>query len=203
MQTVPDITQNNHSIKKVAIFASGAGSNTKKIIEHFEGNVDIAISLIVCNKQHAGVVDIAYEKQLAVLIIEKDRFFTGDGYVEELKRFEIDFIVLAGFLWKIPETIIHHYRNKIINIHPALLPNYGGKGMYGLKVHQAVITAGDAESGITIHYVDEQYDNGDVIFQARCPVLKTDTPETLAERIHQLEHTNFPRVIEECVSKLR
>lgn len=192
-------TQNNHSNKKIAIFASGAGSNAKKIIEYFQEHPVISIKLIVCNKPAAGVIQIAADFDIPVLLIEKDRFFRGDGYMDELQKFSIDFIVLAGFLWKIPDVLIHHYRNKIINIHPALLPKYGGKGMYGAKVHEAVIAAGETESGITIHYVDEHYDNGDVIFQAKCSVHNNDTAETLAEKIHHLEHENFARVVEECV----
>jgi phosphoribosylglycinamide formyltransferase-1 len=158
--------------------------------------------MIVCNKAGAGVVQIAAKNKIAVLMIERERFFKGDGYVEELSSHQIDFIVLAGFLWKIPEVLIQHFRNKIINLHPALLPKYGGKGMYGLKVHESVIAAGETESGITIHYVDEHYDNGDVIFQATCPVLENDTAEALAERIHKLEHQNLPRVVEECINRL-
>lgn len=202
MFTSSTYLQNNHSRFQIAIFASGAGSNAKKIIEHFEGNNRISIKLVVCNKPGAGVIQVAADYNIPVLMIEKERFFKGDSYLEELHKSKIDFIVLAGFLWKIPETIIQNYRNRIINIHPALLPKYGGKGMYGSKVHEAVIAAGETESGITIHYVDEHYDNGDVIFQAKCRVFENDTADTLAEKIHHLEHENFPRVVEECVNKL-
>jgi phosphoribosylglycinamide formyltransferase-1 len=194
--------QNNRSAKNIAIFASGNGSNAKKIIDYFKDNQFIIIKLIVCNKKGAGVITIAAEHDIPVLMIEKERFFSGDSYLQELHATAIDFIVLAGFLWKIPEAIISRYRYRIINIHPALLPKYGGKGMYGLKVHEAVIAAGETESGITIHYVDEHYDNGDVILQATCPVLRTDTADTLAERIHRLEHENFARIVEDCVNKL-
>lgn len=202
MHTSNNQLQNNRSNKQIAIFASGAGSNAKKIIQYFEGNKSILIKLIVCNKPGAGVIEIAGDYNIPVLMIEKERFFRGDGYLHELNSFKIDFIVLAGFLWKIPEALIQHFRNRIINIHPALLPKYGGKGMYGSKVHEAVIAAGETESGITIHYVDEHYDNGDVIFQAKCQVLPNDSAETLAEKIHRLEHENFPRVVEECVNRL-
>ena len=195
-------SQINSSIKHIALFASGNGSNAKKIIEYFAGNEHIVVNLVVCNKPGAGVTKIADEYDKPVLMIEKERFFRGDSYLNELHAFKIDFIVLAGFLWKIPEAIIMQYRNRIINIHPALLPKYGGKGMYGSKVHQAVIDAQDTESGITIHYVDEQYDHGDVIFQVSCPVLTTDNAESLAEKIHRLEHENFARIIEECVNRL-
>jgi phosphoribosylglycinamide formyltransferase-1 len=195
-ETLP---QNNCTPVRVAIFASGAGSNSKKIIEYFEKHRYISIALIVCNKQGAGVIAIARDFKIRVLEIEKDQFFKGDGYVDELQKAGIAFIVLAGFLWKIPATLLKNFRNRIINIHPALLPKFGGKGMYGLKVHEAVIAAGENESGITIHYVDEQYDNGDVIFQVKCPVLPNDTPDSLAERIHELEYENFSRVIEDCI----
>jgi phosphoribosylglycinamide formyltransferase-1 len=193
--------QQNNSSKKIALFASGAGTNAQKIIEFFEGNKEISVGLIVCNKPGAGVLNIASASHIDVLLIDKEEFFRGNGYVDKLKNARIDFIVLAGFLWKIPQTMIDAYRNKIINIHPALLPKYGGKGMYGSKVHEAVIAAGEKESGITIHYVDEQYDNGDVIFQATCAVLQNDTADSLAAKIHKLEHENFPRVVEECVKR--
>jgi phosphoribosylglycinamide formyltransferase-1 len=202
MQSLINNLHNNHSNKQIAIFASGAGSNAKKIIEYFAASESVSIKLVVCNKPGAGVIQIAAEQDIPVLMIEKERFYRGDSYLEELHKYNIDFIVLAGFLWKIPETLIENFRNRIINIHPALLPKYGGKGMYGSKVHEAVIAAGETESGITIHYVDEHYDNGDVIFQAKCPVLQNDTADSLAERIHRLEHENFPRVVEECVNRL-
>lgn len=130
------------------------------------------------------------------MLIDKEKFFRGNAYTDELKNAGIDFIVLAGFLWKIPSALIKAFPQKIVNIHPALLPKYGGKGMYGQFVHQAVIDNNEKESGITIHYVDEQYDHGDTIFQATCPVLENDTPGSLAQRIHQLEHAHYPGVIE-------
>jgi phosphoribosylglycinamide formyltransferase-1 len=136
-------------------------------------------------------------------MIEKEKFFRGNGYAHELEDAEIDFIVLAGFLWKIPLTLINAYRNKIVNIHPALLPKYGGKGMYGENVHKAIIEAGEKESGITIHQVDEHYDNGDVILQVKCNVFPDDTPGTLAERIHRLEHEHFPQCIEKWIEKMK
>ena len=140
------------------------------------------------------------KENVPVLLLHKERFFRGDGYVTELKAHNIDFIVLAGFLWKLPASLISAYPNGIINIHPALLPLHGGKGMFGMKVHESVLHSGDKESGITIHYVDEHYDNGDVIFQEKCPVLPNDTPEMLAERIHQLEYRHFPHVIDQVVN---
>ncbi len=188
-------------MKKIIIFASGAGSNAQKIIDHFKTNPSATVSLIVCNKPQAGVVAIADKENIPVLLIEKEQFFRGDGYVPQLKAVEADLLVLAGFLWKIPGSIIQAFPQQIINIHPALLPNYGGKGMYGKFVHEAVIAAGDKESGITIHYVDEKYDHGDTIAQATCPVYAEDTSETLASRIHQLEHVHFPKTIERLLSK--
>jgi phosphoribosylglycinamide formyltransferase-1 len=186
----------------IAIFASGAGSNAKKIIDHFR-NSHITISLVACNKPGAGVLNIAASENIPVLLIEKERFFRGDAYLDELKEKEIDLIVLAGFLWKMPDTLIKAFPRRIVNIHPALLPKFGGKGMYGNFVHEAVINAGEKVSGITIHYVDEHYDKGDIIFQARCAVLESDTPDSLAQRIHLLEHAHYPVVIEDVLRSQR
>lgn len=187
---------------RLAIFASGTGSNARKIMEYFSGSEKIVIALLVCNKPNAAVIEIAKEKAIRVLLIEKERFFFGDGYLPELENAGISFIVLAGFLWKIPAKLIHAYPERIVNIHPALLPKYGGKGMYGVNVHEAVIAAKDAESGITIHFVDELYDHGSSIFQAKCPVYADDTTNTLAARIHHLEHEHYAKVIEETLLKL-
>ena len=184
---------------RIAIFASGTGTNAKKIIEHFIPSDKITVALIVSNKQHSGVINIAEEYQIPVLLLEKKKFFEGNHYVDELKNAEITFIVLAGFLWKLPPALIKGYQSKIINIHPALLPKYGGKGMYGHYVHEAVIKTAEKESGITIHYVDELYDHGQHIFQTTVPVLPDDTAETLAKRIQVLEHEYYPKVIEEVI----
>lgn len=198
------ITKNNRNLakmpQKIAVFASGAGSNAQKIIEKFK-NGPISVALIVCNKPNAGVIDIAKNYNIPTILIEKERFFKGDGYLPELKAAGVQFIVLAGFLWKVPLSLIKAYPGHIINIHPALLPKYGGKGMYGHHVHEAVINNNEKESGITIHYVDELYDHGKIIFQATCPVLPDDDATTLATRIHALEHEHFPDVIEEIVLK--
>lgn len=185
---------------RIAIFASGAGSNAAQIIKYFRFHESICVSLIVCNKPGAGVLAVASKENIETLLIEKEEFFRGSGYIPELKAKKIDFIVLAGFLWKIPAKLIAAYPNSIINIHPALLPLYGGKGMYGIEVHSAVLKSGDAKTGITIHFVDEHYDNGDIIFQENCAVSPGDTPEMLAEKVHALEHQHFPRVIEQVVS---
>lgn len=184
---------------RLAVFASGAGSNAQKIIDHFKKSPQIEVALVVCNNPQAGVLAIAQQEQIETLLIDKQLFTKGDAYLPLLKEKNIQFLILAGFLWKIPDTLVKAYPQKIINIHPALLPKYGGKGMYGQWVHQAVIAAGDAKSGITIHYVDEIYDHGAIIFQATCDVNPQDTPETLAQKIHTLEHRYFPQIIEKVV----
>ena len=195
----------------IAIFASGAGNNARKIIEYFEnrtagGSVNgtetkfaaIKVSLIVCNVPGAGVLEIAEEKGIPSLMINKTEF-AANGYVESLQNAGIDFIVLAGFLWKVPEVLVKAYPKAIINIHPALLPKYGGKGMYGARVHEAVIAAGEKESGITIHWVNEHYDEGAIIFQAKCSIEASDTPTSLANKIHSLEHAHFATTIEKLL----
>jgi formyltetrahydrofolate-dependent phosphoribosylglycinamide formyltransferase len=186
-------------VTNLAIFASGAGSNAKKIITHFQNNPNIRVVLLLCNKPGAGALQIAKDHQINTVIIERDRFFNGDGYCPILQQHKVDYIILAGFLWKIPVSILKTWPSSIINIHPALLPKYGGKGMYGAKVHEAVIGNKEVESGISIHYVDEVYDNGEIIRQVSCPVTAEDTPETLAKKIHELEHAHYPSVIEAIV----
>ena len=183
----------------LAVFASGAGSNARKIIEYFQHSSEIRVALIVCNKPGAGVIAVAESASIPVLMLEKERFFRGDSYLPELKARNIDFIVLAGFLWKVPPALIGEFQNRIVNIHPALLPRYGGKGMYGERVHTAVLEAGEKETGISIHYVDEVFDNGEIIFQARCAIGPDDNAETLANKIHQLEHAHYPPVIEKLI----
>lgn len=195
------LTHDSRLTTHIAIFASGAGSNAQKIIDHFRNNPVVKIVLIVCNNPEAGVLQIAKKENIPALIIEKDRFFRGDAYIKELKEKKIDLIVLAGFLRKVPGILIKEYPGKMINIHPALLPKYGGKGMYGNAVHEAVIAAKEKESGISIHYVDELYDHGKIIFQAKCPVLENDTANSLAQRIHALEHKHYPKVIEKLIVK--
>jgi formyltetrahydrofolate-dependent phosphoribosylglycinamide formyltransferase len=184
----------------VAIFASGGGSNAQQIINYFSSS-SIKIALVVCNKPGAGVLQVAAKAGIPFLLIEKQQFFEGDHYLPELKQRNIDFIVLAGFLLKVPDALIKAYPKKIINIHPALLPKYGGNGMYGRHVHQAVIANKEKQSGITIHYVDEQYDHGEIIFQAACAVDDNDTAETLAKKVQVLEHEYYGKVIAETVQK--
>jgi formyltetrahydrofolate-dependent phosphoribosylglycinamide formyltransferase len=193
------MSNKNQKPVSIAIFASGAGSNAQKIIDRFRSDRSVVISLIVCNNPAAGVLNIAAKENIPGLLIEKKRFMDGDNYLPELEKKQVDFIILAGFLWKIPLGIINAYPQKIINIHPALLPKYGGKGMYGNKVHQAVIDANEKESGITIHYVDEIYDHGKIILQATCAIDESDTADTLAAKVHALEHMHYPAVIADLV----
>lgn len=183
--------------KQIAIFASGAGSNAKKIIEYLKAksNSTVEVSLIVCNKPDAEVLNLAKQHQVPSIVVDKEKFFRGNGYVEELRSANIDFIVLAGFLWKVPSVLIKAWHGKMINIHPALLPKYGGKGMYGRFVHETVIANKDKESGITIHYVDEVYDHGQIILQATCVVSEDETPESLAKKVQLLEHRHFPAAV--------
>lgn len=189
----------SNKTKSIAIFASGTGTNAKKIIEHFKESSVARVGLIVCNNPNAGVLNIAADNHIPVVMVNRKSFLTDTVCLDELKLHKIDLVVLAGFLWMIPKYLIEAYPNKIINIHPALLPKFGGKGMYGENVHKAVIEAGEKESGITIHYVDEHYDNGDIIFQAKCDVEYGDSASTLAQRIHALEHKHFPKIIEQII----
>jgi formyltetrahydrofolate-dependent phosphoribosylglycinamide formyltransferase len=180
---------------KIAIFASGMGSNAARIIDHFRHDASVMVALIACNKTGAGVLDIAKREGIPTLLLEKEVFFQGGAYVEMLRQQKIGFIVLAGFLWKVPPALIQAYPEKIINIHPALLPKHGGKGMYGRYVHEAVIAEGEKETGITIHYVDELYDHGRILFQTTVPVEAADTAATIAEKVHQLEYAHFAGII--------
>ncbi len=176
----------------IVIFASGAGTNAAAIINHFKHHANAKVALIVCNNPEAGVLEIARREEIPYLLIDK-RTLHETLLLEQLSSFSPSLIVLAGFLWKIPESLVRAFPGKIINIHPALLPSFGGKGMYGERVHEAVIASGGKESGITIHYVNEHYDEGDIILQARCHIAPGDTPETLAVKIHRLEHYYLPR----------
>ena len=184
-------------MSQIAIFASGEGSNAKKIIEYFANDktTRARVSLVVCNKPEAGALKIALENNIPSIIIDKEKFFRGNGYVDELKNAGIDLIILAGFLWKIPACLVKAYHKKIVNIHPALLPKYGGKGMYGQFVHEAVLANKEKESGITIHYVDEVYDNGQIILQATCTIDENETAESLAKKVQVLEHRHFPAAV--------
>lgn len=190
----------NNNKNKLVIFASGAGSNAQKIIDYFKEKKTAEIVLIVTNNPKAGVLQIAAKEKIPVLMIEKNQF-KETAFLDKIKSFNPDLVVLAGFLWKIPEILIQSFPHQIINIHPALLPAFGGKGMYGNAVHSAVIKARQKESGITIHYVDEKYDHGEVIFQAKCKLDDKETAESLAKKIHQLEHQYFPLTIDQLLTE--
>lgn len=182
-------------MKRIAIFASGSGTNMQRIAEWFATSNEVEISLVVCNKPGAGVIARAQKFNIPVELITRDQFYHSDILAVKLQTLRIDLIVLAGFLWLVPDSLLHAFPGKIINIHPALLPAYGGKGMYGSKVHEAVVAAGEKYSGITIHYVNEHYDEGAVIFQQNIELAEDETPDSLAARIHELEYKHFPEVI--------
>ena len=190
-------------MKKIAIFASGSGSNAENIVEYFNQNPEICVKMILCNVPDAYVLERAQKHNLPAIIFNREELRNPEKILRRLQQEEIDFIMLAGFLWLMPNCIVAAFPNRIVNIHPALLPAYGGKGMYGHHVHEAVIAAGEKESGITIHYVNNHYDEGSPIFQAKCPVLPDDTPDDLAARVHELEYAHFPRVIEETILNTR
>jgi phosphoribosylglycinamide formyltransferase-1 len=183
-------------MKNIAIFASGEGSNAQNIIDYFKSSQTAMVSLILSNKPEANVLNRAKNAGIEQCIITHNNFHESGQIIELLKENEIDWIILAGFLWLIPENLIKAFPNRIINIHPALLPKYGGKGMYGMRVHEAVIEAKEKESGITIHYVDGEYDKGKIIIQVKCTVEPDDTPQSLADKIHMLEKQYFPKTIE-------
>jgi phosphoribosylglycinamide formyltransferase-1 len=186
-------------MKRIAIFASGSGSNAENIFHYFQGNQEIHVALIVCNKPGAGIISRADRLGIPVLLINREDWMHPMRVVEWLKMNEISYIVLAGFLWLVPKDLITAFPDKIINIHPALLPKYGGKGMYGEKVHEAVYKNAEKESGITIHLVNEKYDDGMHLFKHSFPISEQDTPESIAEKVHELEYRYFPSVIEKYI----
>lgn len=187
---------------RLAIFSSGTGSNAGAIIRHFQDDPAVEVALLICNNPRAKVLDVGHQFKIDAIVIDKQSFYQDSSLLDSLKTYRIDFIVLAGFLWMIPQYLLDQYPNRIINIHPALLPKFGGKGMYGSKVHEAVLAAGEKETGITIHYVNEKYDEGEVIFQAKCPVDKhLDTPETVRKKVQALEHKFYPQIIGQLLSE--
>ncbi|MCL6524871.1 MAG: phosphoribosylglycinamide formyltransferase [Thermoflavifilum sp.] len=188
-------------MKQIVIFASGKGTNTAHLIAYFQEHPIAQIKAVFCNNPHAGVVQVASQASIPVVFLEKHTFQHTLIYLDLLKQMHPDLIVLAGFLWKIPSSWIAAFPKRIINIHPALLPKFGGKGMYGNRVHQAVLQAGEKYSGITIHYVNEEYDAGDIIFQEKIEILADDTVETLAQKIHSLEYNRLPMVIAHLLQK--
>ena len=183
-------------MKKIVVFASGSGSNAERIATYFSEKGSAQVSLILCNNLQAGVLERAKRLDIPSLVFNRQAFYKTNVVLDVLKTQQPELIVLAGFLWKVPENLITAYPNRILNIHPSLLPKYGGKGMYGDRVHQAVVANGETESGITIHYVNEHYDEGNILFQAKTQVSPTDTADSLAEKIHLLEYEHFPKVIE-------
>ena len=191
----------NKPVTRIAVFASGSGTNAENLIKHFSTHPSIEVALVVTNNPDAYVLKRAEDAGVPAVVMDKEYRISQDSVMKLLEKHGIGFIVLAGYLLLIPSWLVRQFPEKIVNIHPALLPRYGGKGMYGDHVHRAVIESGDKESGITIHYVNEQYDQGDIIFQARCPVFDEDTPETLAKRIHELEYLHFPVVIEKLIAQ--
>ncbi len=184
-------------MKRIAIFASGSGTNAQKIIEHFKNSKEVVVDSLWSNNENAYALIRAEKLGVETFTFDREEFYRSNEILDALSDRRIDLIVLAGFLWLIPQNLTELFNT--INIHPALLPKYGGKGMFGMNVHQAVLASKDKESGITIHHVNLNYDEGDTIFQAKCKVLPDDTPETLAARVHQLEYEHYPRVIEELL----
>jgi phosphoribosylglycinamide formyltransferase 1 len=189
-------------MKNIAIFASGSGTNAENIITYFSNRNTAKVALVLSNKRDSYVLKRAAKHNIRSVFFDRKEFYVSGKVLRYLLLYKIDFIVLAGFLWLVPDNILEQYNDRIINIHPALLPGYGGKGMYGEFVHKAVIGNHEKESGISIHYVNESYDKGDIIFQVRCNVDASDTPDSLAEKIHNLEYQHYPKVIEELVVKL-
>lgn len=188
--------------RNIAIFASGNGTNAENIIKYFSGNKDIKVKIVMANKADAFVLERAHRLGIPTLYINREQWADATHILTLLHEQQIDFIVLAGFLARIPDALLHAYPNRIVNIHPSLLPKFGGKGMYGNKVHEAVVAAGETESGITIHYLNEHYDEGQIIAQYRCPVMPNDTPQDVAIRVHALEYEYYPKVIEQLLIAL-
>ncbi|SFI57185.1 phosphoribosylglycinamide formyltransferase [Olleya namhaensis] len=187
-------------MKRVVIFASGSGSNAENLIRFFQNRDNASVIQVLTNNPHAKVLDRCKKLKVSGLSFNKTAFTATDDVLNLLKVNQPDLIVLAGFLWKFPENILKHFPNKVINVHPALLPKFGGKGMYGMYVHESVVANKETETGITIHYVNEHYDEGAVIFQAKCEVLASDTALDVAEKIHELEMKHFPEVVNKLLS---
>ena len=186
---------------RIALFASGSGSNAENIVRYFSDSDKFVFPVIISNKADAFIHERAKSLQIPSRTFSREDFLSGDRILDFLKEQKIDYLVLAGFLLKVPQTLLDAFPNKIINIHPALLPKFGGKGMYGARVHEAVAEAGETESGITVHYVNGNYDEGNIIFQAKCTVSPTDTPDMIAEKVHKLEYEFYPKVIDDLWGK--
>ena len=189
-------------MKRIAIFASGSGSNAQRIMEHFKRNKEMEVALVLCNKPDAYVLQRADNFEVPTHVLTKEELLHTNSIDNLLKNLEIDILVLAGFMWLLPERFIQNYPKRIVNIHPALLPKHGGAGMFGRKVHESVLKSKDNETGITIHYVNENFDEGEIIYQSKCTVEKNDDLEKLAYKVHQLEHIHYPKIIEDLLKKL-
>lgn len=187
-------------MKNIALFASGNGTNVQQIAEYFQGSKEVNIDCVVVNKKNIYVIERAKNLNIPCFYFNREDFYQSDKVLNLMLERKIDYIILAGFLWLIPTNLLQAYNNKIVNIHPALLPKYGGKGMYGHHVHEAVVANKEKESGITIHYVNEKYDSGDIIFQARCVVEEKDSADDVAAKIHLLEKEYYPKVVESIVT---
>ncbi|WP_455631718.1 phosphoribosylglycinamide formyltransferase [Parabacteroides sp.] len=183
-------------MRNIAIFASGSGTNAENITRYFANSENVKVALVLSNNRNVGVHGRVNKLGVPSFVFSRDEFTEGTPILEKLAEYEVCFIVVAGFMNKISDVIVQAFPGKIGNSHPALLPKYGGKGMYGMHVHEAVVKAGERESGITIHYINERYDEGAIIYQASCPVLPSDTPEDVATKVHALEYAHYPRVIE-------
>ena len=187
-------------MKKIAVLASGEGTNAERIIRYFKEKRTAEVALVISSRPSAGVIERARRLGVVCKTVVPSEFRLGEA-LRLLQEAEIDFVVLAGFLSRIPDEMVHEYEGHMVNIHPSLLPKFGGNGMYGMHVHEAVLAAGEKESGITIQYINEKYDEGDYVFQATCPVLPEDTPESLAARVHELEYRYYPEVIEKLLAE--
>lgn len=186
-------------MKNISIFASGSGTNAENIIEYSKKKGNFDVKFVLSNKKDAYVIERAKKHDIPAYVFNREELYEGNKILTLHQKNDIDLIILAGFLWLIPSHLIHAYPNRIINIHPALLPKHGGKGMYGRKVHESVINNKEKETGITIHYVNPEYDKGTIIFQAKCEVKENDTPESLEARVHQLEHKYYPLIIDKLL----
>jgi len=186
-------------MRNIAIFASGSGSNAQRIIEYFKDHPSISVQLVLTNKSDAYVLQRAANNKIPSIVFNKEQFYQNDDVLNILIQYKVDFLILAGFLWLMPVKMIEKFDRRVINIHPALLPKYGGKGMFGILVHKAVVENKERETGITIHYVNKEYDKGDIIFQAKCKINPEDSPDDVANKIHELEYQHFPVVIERII----
>lgn len=189
-------------MKRIAIFASGSGTNAENLIRYFQKSAEVRVQMVFTNNPQAGVIDRAKRLGIPTCVFNRKEFNETDKIENILQDLQIDLIVLAGFLWLVPEKLIRKFTGRIINIHPALLPKYGGKGFYGIKVHEGVIAAGEKKSGITIHFVNEKFDEGEIVFQIECEIGPDDTPGSLADKVHQLEYKYFPKVVHETLKRI-